>query len=114
MTGLRRAFVLLALLTGAAAGAYAQDALKQEDPSLSDAVQVGVLYSGSTCTDNHNPGYNDFYFRVTRQLRNGWVEADYSTYIAREYGRMTFKPWSKPLRINLTQMCSIQIVTLTE
>lgn len=106
---MKRVFVVLALLiAGAVTGAYAQDILKQEDPAVNDVVQIGVIYAGSICSEEHKPAYSEFYFRVTRMLANGWVEAEYNSYMAYEYHRYKFTPFKRPLRLNLAQMCSIQ------
>lgn len=106
---MKRTLVLLAVLIAAAVGAYAQESLKVEDPAINDVVQVGVLYLGSVCSGEDKPGYADFYFRVTRELKDGWVEAEYARYLSSEYGRSSFKPWTKPMRLNLRQMCSLQV-----
>ena len=110
---MKRIVVALAVLVGAAAGAYAQETLKQEDPVRTDVVQIGVLYTGSICRDDHNPGYNDFSFRVIRDLERGWVEADYG-YMSREYGRIVFRTSDKSLRLNLDHMCSIRVQPLAD
>ena len=113
MAAMKRVIVALAVLAGAAAGAYAQEALKTEDPSLNDVVQAGVLYTGSICGgEYYNPGYHDFYFRVTRGLKDGWVETEFSRGLAFEYQRYSFKPWPKPVRLNLRQLCSIQVAEM--
>ena len=111
---MKRALVLLSVLACTAAGAVAQEALTQEDPTRDDVVQVGVLYSGSICSENQKPGYSEFFFRVTRRLQNGWVETEYTSNISHQYGRVVFKPWPKPLRLNLAQVCSIQILGPTD
>lgn len=115
MSAIRRVLVTLALLAcGAAAGAYVQEPLKVEDPALNEVVQTGVLYSGSICSEDHKPGYSEFYFRVTRRLENSWVEAEYNTYMAYEYSRYSFKPMKKPMRLNLAQMCGVQVFSQAE
>jgi hypothetical protein len=105
---MKRVILLLTALIGAAAGAYAQDTLKTEDPASNDVVQVGILYLGSVCSGEEQPGYADFYFRVTRELKDGWVEAEFARYLTTEYARATFKPLAKTMRLNLRQMCSLQ------
>ena len=72
-----------------------------------------MLYAGSICSEDHKPGYADFYFRVTRRLESGWVETEYG-YLTREFSRWVFKPGSRPVRLNLAQMCSIKIEPLTD
>jgi len=108
---MKRVLVLLAVLTGVAAGAFAQDILQKEPPGSTSAVWPGVIYGGSTCSGEHTPGSIEFYFRVTRQLEGQWIETDYAWGLTREYGRYVFKPGAAPVKLNLDRLCSIQVVT---
>ena len=111
---MKRVVVLLAVLSGAAAGAYAQDALQKEPPSSTSTVWPGVIYGASTCSGDHTPGTVEFYFRETRQLEGQWIETDYAWGLTREYSRYEFKPIATPVRLNLEHLCSIQIATLNQ
>ena len=109
-----RALVLAAVFCGAAAGLYAQAALQKEDAEITDVVQTGVLYSGSICSGDYQPGYADFYFRVIRVLKDGWIEVDYARSVTRSFSQLSFKPETKPLRMNVRRMCLIRVAELTQ
>lgn len=109
---MKRVVVLLVLLlAGAVAGAVAQQSLKTEDPASIEVVQLGVLYKGSVCSgEDRTPTYTEFYFRPVRTLASGWIETEYSsTSLDRINGRYEFRPWPKPVRLNLQRMCSVRV-----
>lgn len=111
---MKRVVVVLAVLIGAAAGAYAQADLQKEHPGQTSAVWPGIIYGGSTCAGDHTPGSVEFYFRETRQLEGHWIEVEYAWGMSREYQRDVFKPMTRPVKLNLDRLCSIQVASLDQ
>jgi hypothetical protein len=114
---MKRLALVLLVLIGAAAGAYAQVALQEEQPSTA-VVQNGILYGASFCVSDPNWQYGlrpqySFFMRPTRQLADGWIEAEVAQRVTVDSrGAQTFVPEKAPTRLNLHQMCEISVAEL--
>lgn len=116
---MRRLVTVLALLAGAAAGAYAQNQLVEETQPSSDVFQIGVLYGASFCGGGglewqygSRPRYA-FFLRPTRPLSDGWIEAEVAYQLTYDSAkRASFVPGKKPSRINSRQLCEVTVAEL--